>query len=92
MNRTELVAGVAEKTGLGKKDSKAAVSAVFELIGRSLASGEKTQIFDFGSFEIKKRPARTGHNPRTKAPITIAESKRVAFRAGKALRDSLQKK
>ena len=89
MNKTELIAAVAEKTGLSKKD--AAVNAVLNTITETLKADEKIQLVGFGSFETKKRAARTGLNPRTKTPVQIAATKIPAFKAGKALKDAVAK-
>ena len=69
MNKTELVAAVAEKTGMSKKDSEKAVNAAFDSITEALAAGEKVQLVSFGAFEIKERNARVGRNPKTKETI-----------------------
>ena len=90
MNKTELIAAVAEKTGLSKKDSDAAVNAVLNTITETLKADEKIQLVGFGSFEVKKRAARTGLNPRTKETIEIPASAVPTFKAGKALKDSVQ--
>ncbi|GAA0352994.1 HU family DNA-binding protein [Bacillus horti] len=87
MNKTELIAKVAERTELTKKDSTKAVEAVFESISDALQSGDKVQIIGFGNFEIRERAARKGRNPQTGAEIDIAASKVPAFKAGKALKD-----
>lgn len=91
MNKTDLVAAVAEKTGLSKKDSEKAVSAVFESITSALTEGDKVQLVGFGAFEVKERPARIGRNPRTKEEIEIPASRAAAFKAGKALKDAVSK-
>ena len=91
MNRAELIAAVAEKTGLSKKDTEAVVSASLEVITESLAQGEKVQLVGFGSFETKARAARIGRNPRTKEEIKIPASKLPVFKAGKALKDTVSK-
>ena len=91
MNKAELIAAVAEKTGLSKKDTEAAVSASLEVITESLAQGEKVQLVGFGSFETKARAARIGRNPRTKEEIKIPASKLPVFKAGKALKDTVSK-
>ena len=83
MNKTELIAAVAEKTGLSKKDSDAAVNAVLNTITETLKADEKIQLVGFGSFETKKRA------PRTKTPVQIAATKIPAFKAGKALKDAV---
>lgn len=89
MNKAELIAAVAQKTSLSKKDSEAAVNATLESITASLETGEKVQLVGFGSFEVKSRAARVGRNPKTKAPIEIPASKIPVFKAGKALKDSI---
>ena len=91
MNKTELIAAVAEKTGLTKKDAERVVSATFETITVELAKGEKVQVFGFGNFEVKQREARTGLNPRTKETIQIPATKLPAFKAAKALKDTVAK-
>ena len=91
MNKTELVAAVAEKAGLSKKDSEKAVSAVFESITSALVAGEKVSLVGFGGFEVREREARVGRNPRTKEEIKIAASRVPAFKAGKALKDAIAK-
>lgn len=90
MNKTELVAAVAAKADLTKKDADAAVSAVIAAITDALADGDKVAIAGFGSFEVKERAARTGLNPRTKEKIEIAAAKVPAFKAGKALKDAVK--
>ncbi len=89
MNKAELIAAVAEKTGLSKKDADKAVSAVFESIKDALAAGDKVSVFGFGTFEVRERAARTGLNPQTKEKIQIAASKAPAFKAAKALKEAL---
>ncbi len=89
MNKNDLVAAVAAKAGLSKKDSDAAVNAVISTITETLKAGDKVVLVGFGTFETKVRAARTGINPATKAKITIPASKAVAFKAGKALKDSV---
>ena len=91
MNKAELIAAVAEKTGLSKKDTEAVVSASIEVITETLAQGEKVQLVGFGSFETKARAARIGRNPRTKEEIKIPASKLPVFKAGKALKDTVSK-
>ena len=91
MNKTELVAEVAAKVGISKKDAEAAVSATFETIGAALAAGDKVQLVGFGSFETKQRNARMGRNPRTKENIEIPASTVPLFKAGKALKDLVSK-
>ena len=89
MNKAELVAAVAEKTALSKKDSEKVVNAAFEAITEALVAGEKVQLVGFGSFETKERNARIGRNPRTKEEIEIPASRVPAFKAGKALKDAV---
>jgi DNA-binding protein HU-beta len=88
MNKTELIAAIAEKAELTKKDSDAAVNAIFETISTALAGGDKVQLAGFGTFEVRERPARTGRNPQTKEEIEIPASRTAAFKAGKALKDA----
>ena len=89
MNKTQLVDVVAKATELKKKDADAAVNAVLEAIAAALADGDKVQIVGFGTFEVKERAAREGHNPATGAKITIPASKNVGFSASKALKDKV---
>ena len=91
MNKTELVAVVAEKSGITKKDAERVVSATFETITAQLMKGEKVQISGFGIFEVKKREARVGRNPRTKEAIEIPASNAPAFKPSKALKDTICK-
>ena len=91
MNKTELIAAVAEKSGLTRKDSEKAVLAALETITETLKTGEKVQLVGFGTFEVKERGERKGINPRTKEEITIAASKLPSFKAGKALKDAVSK-
>ena len=91
MNKTELVAAVAEKTGLSKKDSEKAVNAAFDSITEALAAGEKVQLVGFGAFEVKERNARVGRNPKTKETIEIPASRVASFKVGKALKDAVSK-
>lgn len=90
MNKAELVAAVAEKTDMSKKDAEKAVSAVFSAIEESLAKNEKVQLVGFGTFEVKERAERTGRNPQTKEAIIIPAAKVPGFKAGKALKDAVQ--
>ena len=92
MNKGELVAALAAKTELSKKDSEAALNALVEVIGDTIAKGEKVQLIGFGTFESKARPARTARNPRTGEEVKIAASKAPAFKAGKALKDKVNTK
>ena len=89
MNKAELIAAVAEKTGLSKKDSEKAVNAACDTIAANLEVGEKVQLVGFGVFDIKERGARIGRNPKTKESITIAASKVPTFKAGKAFKDAV---
>ena len=87
MNKAELIAAVATKAGMTKKDAETAVAAVIETIGSTLKGGEKVQIVGFGTFEVKERCERTGRDPRTNEVITIQASKAPVFKVGKALKD-----
>ena len=87
MNKSELVAAIAEKAQLSRKDSDKIVSAFAEVVGDSLAQGDKVQLVGFGTFAVKDRPAREARNPRTGESVKIAASKAPAFKAGKALKD-----
>ncbi|MBR5245102.1 MAG: HU family DNA-binding protein [Clostridia bacterium] len=89
MNKTELIAAIAEKTNLTKKDSELALAAALEAITEALVEGDKVQLIGFGSFEIKNREAREARNPRTGETIKVAASKAPVFKAGKALKDKV---
>jgi len=92
MNKAELVVNVAEKAGLTKKDAEAAVNAFVASVEGALVKGEKVQLIGFGTFEIRPRKARQGRNPRKPGEvIKIAASKAPVFKAGKALKDSVNK-
>ncbi|MBQ9252360.1 MAG: HU family DNA-binding protein [Clostridia bacterium] len=91
MNKGELVAALAAKTELSKKDSETALNALIDVISDTIANGEKVQLIGFGTFETKDRPARTARNPRTGEEVKIAASKAPAFKAGKALKDKVNK-
>ena len=91
MNKAELIAAVAEKAGLSKKDAEAAVNAALDAITAALQEGDKVQLVGFGSFEVKSRAARTGRNPKTREAIEIPASKVPVFKAGKALKDIVAK-
>ena len=91
MNKTELIAQVAEKTGLSKKDSELAVNASLETITESLIQGEKVQLVGFGVFDIKERGSRIGRNPKTKEEIAIPATRVPVFKAGKVLKDAVSK-
>ena len=89
MNKTELIAAVAEKTDLSKKDADAAVSAVLGAITDALKAGDKIQLVGFGTFEVRNRAAKQGRNPRTGETMTVPASKVPAFKADKALKDAV---
>lgn len=89
MNKTELVAAIAEKTELSKKDSEKALKAFIETVTDELAKGEKIQLVGFGTFEVAKRAAREGRNPLTGEKMKIKASKAPKFKAGKALKDAV---
>ena len=92
MNKAELITAVAEKTGAKKKDAEAAVNAMTACIEEALIKGEKVQIIGFGTFEVRGRKARQGRNPRKpEEVIEIAASKAPVFKAGKALKDAVNK-
>ena len=88
MNKAELIASVAEKAGLTKKDAEKAVVAIFDSIQQAMVEGDKVQVIGFGTFEVKERSARAGRNPRTNETIQIPASKNPVFKAGKALKDA----
>lgn len=89
MNKMELVAAMAEKSGLPKQDCETSLTAMSETIADALKAGEKVQLVGFGSFEVKARSARMGRNPHTKEPIEIPASRIPVFKAGKALKDTV---
>ena len=89
MNKMELIAEVALKAGLSKKDAEKALNATIDTITEALANGEKVQLVGFGGFETKKREARMGRNPKTKEAIEIPASKVPVFKPGKALKDKV---
>ncbi len=91
MNKTELIAAIAEKAGLSKKDAERALNATIDAITASLVAGDKVQVSGFGIFEAKKREARTGRNPRTKETIQIPATRLPAFKASKTLKDAVAK-
>lgn len=90
MNKTDLVNAVAESTGFTKKDAEKAVSAVIDGITDALKAGDKVQLVGFGTFEVRNRAEKQGHNPRTGEPMTVPASKLPAFKAGKALKDAVK--
>ena len=89
MNKTELIAEIAKKSGLSKKDAEKALNATLDTVTETLAAGEKVQLVGFGGFEVKSREARMGRNPKTKETIEIPASKLPVFKAGKALKDKV---
>ena len=91
MNKTELIAAIAEKTGLSKKDTERVVNATVATITENLQKGEKVSVSGFGIFEVKNREARVGRNPRTKETIQIPATRLPAFKASKTLKDSVAK-
>ena len=91
MNKTELVAEIAEKTELSKKEAEKALKAFTDVIAEELAKGEKIQLVGFGTFEVSERAAREGRNPKTGETIQIAASKTPKFKPGKALKDQVNK-
>lgn len=91
MNKTELVAAIAEKAQLSKKDSEAALKAFIDVVTDELKNDGKVQLVGFGTFEVAKRAAREGINPLTKEPMSIPASKAPKFKAGKALKETVNK-
>ena len=89
MTKTDLIAAIAENTGLSKKDATAAFNAAIGAVEGALAAGDKVQLPGFGTLEVKARAARTGKNPRTGEPVAIPASKSVAFKCGKALKEKV---
>ena len=89
MDKTELTAALVEKTGFRKQDAEKALNAFVEVVTEALANDNKVSIVGFGSFEVKTRPARVARNPRTGEEIQIEASKAPVFKAGKALKDSV---
>ncbi len=89
MNKAELVAAMAEQAGLSKKDAEAALKAFTDVVSDELKNGGKVQLVGFGTFEVSERAAREGRNPQTGEAMTIAASKTPKFKAGKALKDSI---
>ena len=89
MNRTELVAAMAEATELSKKDAEAALKAFIDVVTAEMKKGEKVQLVGFGTFEVSERAAREGRNPQNGETMTIAASKSPKFKAGKALKDAV---
>jgi DNA-binding protein HU-beta len=91
MNKAELIAAVAEKAGLSKKDGERAVNAMLDTVIETVEAGEKVQLVGFGVFDIKHRDARIGRNPKTKEEIKIPASRVPVFKAGKAFKDVVDK-
>ena len=91
MNKTELIAAVAEKAEISKKDAEKAVKAFTDAVAEELAKGGQVQLVGVGNFEVSERPASEGRNPRTGETMTIAASKTPKFKPGKALKDEINK-
>ncbi|MCR5526685.1 MAG: HU family DNA-binding protein [Lachnospiraceae bacterium] len=91
MNKTELVAAMAEKSGLTKKDAESALKAFTDAVAAALTEGDKVQLVGFGTFEVSERAAREGRNPQTGDVMKIPASKAPKFKAGKALKDAVNK-
>ena len=89
MNKTELIAAMAEQSGLSKKDAEAALKAFTDVVAEELKANGKVQLVGFGTFEVSERAAREGRNPQTGETMTIAASKAPKFKAGKALKDMI---
>ena len=92
MNKSDLIAAIAAKTGSTKKDAEATLNSFVDVVTETLVKGEKVQLVGFGSFEVRKRAARKGRNPQTKAEIKIPASKAPVFKAGKALKELVNHK
>ena len=90
MNKIELIASIADKAALSKKDAEKALNAFVASVEEALKAGEKVQLVGFGSFEVRERAERKGRNPLTKKEITIAASKAPVFKAGKAFKDAVK--
>lgn len=91
MNKTDLITAIAEETGMTKKDVATVVDAAFDKITAAMVAGDKVHLMDFGTFETRERKERVGRNPRTKEEVKIAACKAPAFKAGKALKDAVNK-
>ena len=89
MNKSELVAAIAEQAGLTKKDAEAALKAFVDVTSKELKEGGKVQLVGFGTFEVSERAAREGRNPQTGETMTIEASKSPKFKAGKAFKDAI---
>ena len=92
MNKTEIVAAISERAEISKKDAEKALKAFTDVVAEELKKGEKVQLVGFGTFEVSERAAREGRNPHTGETMTIAASKAPKFKAGKALKDAVNKK
>lgn len=91
MNKSDLVSSIAEKAEISKKDAEIALTAFLESVEETLSQGEKVQLVGFGSFEARERAERKGRNPQTKEEITIPAARAPVFKAGKALKDTINK-
>ena len=91
MNKVELIAQIAEKSGLSKKDAEKALAATVDAITEAVSNGDKVQLVGFGSIEVKQREARVGRNPKTKEAIEIPAARVPVFKAGRALKDAVAK-
>ena len=89
MNKLELVASIADKTGLTKKDAEKFMTATFEIISDALAAGDKVQVAGFGAFEVREREARTCRNPKTGESVEVSATRVPVFKAGKALKEKV---
>ena len=90
LNKSQLIAAVAEKSGLTRKDAEKAMGAFVEVVTEALKANDKVQVMGFGTFEVRERAEHQGINPATMQTITVAASRKPVFRAGKALKDSIQ--
>ena len=91
MNKAELISAIVSETGLSKKDTEATINSFVNVVSNELAKKEKVQVIGFGTFETRERAARTGRNPQTGKELKIAASTTPAFKAGKALKDIVNK-
>ena len=91
MNKTELIAQIAAKSGLSKKDAEKALAATIDSVTEAMATGDKVTLVGFGSFEVKSREARMGRNPKTNEPMEIAATRTPVFKASSALKDAIKK-
>ncbi|MBQ9308545.1 MAG: HU family DNA-binding protein [Clostridia bacterium] len=90
MNKTELIAALADRTGVQKRDAEKSINAFVDIVTESLVNGDKVQLVGFGSFEIKERAARTARNPRTGEELAVPASKAPVFKPGKALKEAVK--